>query len=329
MQIRQCWKFGQNSSLATCTSIILWNCYQPLSIISFCCIALPFEANWTMLKIWSEFIFSHFNSVPQLYFESITNHSAYFCSTAFCFLLWQIRQCWKFGQNSSSATHTSIIVWNYYQPLSVLSFPCISHHFEANWTLLKIWSDFIFGRSYLHYSLKLLPTSQHTFIPLHFASFWGKSDNVENLVRIHLWPLVPPLIFETATNHSAYFCSNQSENLLRIHIQPLEPPLFFKTVANHSAYLHSAAFCFISSHYYLFLCYSSKLWPTTKHTLIQQHFAPFQGKSDNAENFFGIHVEPLLPVLLWPTTQHTFIPLHFISFWGKLDNAENLLRIHV
>ena len=164
-----------------------------------------------MLKIWSEFIFSHsyFHYslkllpttqhtfillhctsfwgkrqkrqnlvrihlqplVPPLYFETITNHSAYFHSTAFRFLLRQIGQCWKFGQNTSSAACASIIFWNYYQPLSILSFHCISFPLEANRTMLK--------------------------------------------------------------------------NLVRFHLQPLIPPLFFETITNHSAYLHSTAFCFL------------------------------------------------------------------------------------
>ena len=44
-------KIGQNSSSLIHTSIILQNCGQSLSILSFCCISLHFEANWTMLKI--------------------------------------------------------------------------------------------------------------------------------------------------------------------------------------------------------------------------------------------------------------------------------------
>ena len=41
----------------------------------------------------------------------------------------------------------------------------------------KIWSEFMFDHSYLCYSSKLWPTTQHTFILLHFAPFQGKSDN--------------------------------------------------------------------------------------------------------------------------------------------------------
>ena len=254
-QIGQCWKFGQNSSSETCTSFIFWNYYQPLSILSFHCISLHFEANWTMLKIWSEFMFSHlylhfilkllpttqctfillhFASfwgksdnvknlvgihlwpfVPPLHFETITNHSAYFHSTAFRFFLRQIRQCWKFGRISSLTTPTSIIFWNYYQPLSIPSFCCILLPFDANQTMLKIWSEFIFSHLYLHYCLKLLLTTQHTFILLHFAPFWGKLDNVENLVGFHFQLLLPPLFFETITNHSAYLHSTAFCFLLR------------------------------------------------------------------------------------------------------------------
>ena len=94
-----------------------------------------------------------------LFFKTVPNHSPYFHSAAFHSISGQIRQCWKFGRNLSLATHTSIILQNCDQPLTVLSFHCISLHFRANQTMLKIWSEFIFGHSYLHYSSKLWSTT--------------------------------------------------------------------------------------------------------------------------------------------------------------------------
>ena len=69
----------------------------------------------------------------------------------------------------SLATPTSVILQNCGQSFSVHSLRCISLQFEANQTILKIWSDFIFGHSYLRYSSKLWSITQRTFIPLHFA----------------------------------------------------------------------------------------------------------------------------------------------------------------
>ena len=122
-------------------------------------------------------------------------------------VLSQIRQCWKFGWNSCLTICTSVILQNCDQ-LSISLFHCISLHFKANQTMLNIWSEFMFDHSYLCFSLKLWPATQCTFIPLHFAPFGGKSDIAENFVRIHVWPLVPLLLFKTVTNHSVYLHSS-------------------------------------------------------------------------------------------------------------------------
>ena len=124
--------------------------------------------------------------IPPLSFKTGTNHSPYFHSTAFWSISGQIRQCWKFGQNSPLATLTYIILQNCGQPLSILLFLCILICFKVNQKMLKIWLEFIFSHSSLCYSSKLWPTTQHTFILLHFTPFQGESDNVEYLVRIHL-----------------------------------------------------------------------------------------------------------------------------------------------
>ena len=206
-----------------------------------------------MLKIWSEFIFDHwylryssklwpstqhtfiplcFDSfgakldnienllgihlwsfIPPLFFNTVVIHSAYLHSAAFWFIWGQIGQCWKFGRNSSLIIHTSVILQNCDNTLYINSFCSILVHLGPNWTMFKIWSEFIYDHSYLRYSSKLWPSTQHTFIPQHFGSFGAKSDNIENLVGIHLWSFIPSLLF--------------------------------KTVIIHSTYLHSAAFCFI------------------------------------------------------------------------------------
>ena len=212
-QIGQCWKFGQNSSLIIHTSIILQNCSQPLSVLSFCCILLHFEANQTMLKIWSEVIFDHSYFHYSSKLGSTTQHT---------FIPLHFAPFWGKSDNVENlvgihlrSCHISVILQNCGQPLSVASFCCISLHFEANRTMLKIWSEFIFGHLYLHYSSNLELTTQHTFIPLHFTPFWGKSDNVENLVGIHLWSFVPPLFFKSGANHSVYLCSAAFCSILR------------------------------------------------------------------------------------------------------------------
>ena len=373
-------------------------CDQPLSIPSFHCISFHFEANQTMLKIWSEFMFGHSylryslklwpttqrtfvplhfipfwgksdNAenlvrihvrplVPLLFFKTVTNHSAYLHSTVFPSISRQLGEYWKFGWNSSLATCTSIILQNCGQPLSVPSFHCISFHFESNRTMLKIWSEFMFGHSYLCYSSKLWPTTQHTFIPLYFPPFRGNLENTENLVGIHLWPLVPPFILQN--------CG-----------QPLSVPSFhcisFHFESNRTMLKIWSEFMFGHS----YLCYSSKLSPTTQHTFVPLHFLPFRGNSDNAENLVGIHLRPLVPPLflktvtnhsaylhsaafpsiskanqtmlkiwsefmfghlylrysskLWPTTQCTFIPLHFVYFeanWTMLKIWSEFLFGH-
>ena len=79
----------------------------------------------------------------------------------------------------------------------------------------KIWLEFMFDHSYLCYSSKLWPTTQHTFIPLYFVPYQGKSDNAKNLVRIHFQPLIPQLFFKAVTNYSACLDSTAFCSILR------------------------------------------------------------------------------------------------------------------
>ena len=125
-------------------------------------------------------------------------------------------------------TPTSVILENCDKPLSIPSFCSILVHLGANRTMLKTWSQFIFDHSYLRYSSKLWLSTQHTFILQHFGSFGAKSDNVENLVKIHLWSFIPPLFFKTVAIHSTYphsqhfgsfgVKSDNVENLVGIHL---------------------------------------------------------------------------------------------------------------
>ena len=143
------------------TFVIPQNCGQPLSIPSFRCILLHFEANRTMLKIGqNSSSVIHTSNILQncgqslsilsfhcilLHFEanwtmlkigwnsSLVIHTSIIlqiCGQSlsvplFCcnlVHLRQIGQCWKFDQNLSPVIHTSIILQNCGQQLSIPSF---------------------------------------------------------------------------------------------------------------------------------------------------------------------------------------------------------------
>ena len=214
-------------------------------------------------------------------------------------------------------------------------------------TMLKIgWSSFsiilpsLFLKTVANHSAYLHSTAFHSILR-QIRQYW-------KLGGIHLCSFIPPLFFKTVVNHSAYFHSAAFHSILRqigqcwklgrIHLWSFISLLFLKTVANHSAYLHSTAFCSILRqirqcwklgriHFQSFyLCYSSKLWPTTQHTFVLLHFTPFWDKSDNIENwveFIFAHSYLHYSSKLWSTTQHTFVLLHFTPFWDKSDNVEN------
>ena len=171
---------------------------------------LFFKANWTMLKIWSELMFNclclHYSlklwSSTQLTF--IPLHFESFQANRIMLKIWSD---WMFD-------HLYLRYASKLWPTTP-SLCCILLYFEDNGTMLKNWSEFIFDHSYLCYSSRLYPTIQRTFILLHFALFWGKSDNAKNLVGIYLKLVLPPLFFTTMTNHSVYLSSAAFHSLFR------------------------------------------------------------------------------------------------------------------
>ena len=233
--------------------------------------------------------------------------------------------------------HTSVILQNCGHPLNIPSFRYVLIHLELNWTILKICSEFIFDHSYLHYSSILWPSTQHTFFPQYFGSFGAKLDNVENLVRIHLWSFIPLLFFNTVVIHSAYlhsaafwfiwgqiqeywkFAQNSS---LIIHtsviLQNCDHPLSIPSF--HSILVHLGPNRtmlkiwseFINDHSYL--RYSSKLWSSTQHTFIPQHFGSFGAKSKNIENLVGIHLWSFIPSLFFKTVTIHSTSIHSAAF---------------
>ena len=141
-QIGQCWKFGQNSS-----SVMSYLHYSsklgPTTQHTF--VPLHFATFWGKSDNVENLVGIHLWSfIPLLFFKTVANHSVYLHSAAFCSILGQMGQCWKFGQNSSLVIHTSIILQKCGQLLSILSFCCYLLHFETNQTMLKIWLEFIF-----------------------------------------------------------------------------------------------------------------------------------------------------------------------------------------
>ena len=279
----------------------------------------------------------------------------FFHSAAFWFIWGQIGQCWKFGRNSSMIIHTSVILQKCDNTLYINSFRSILVHLGPNRTMLKIWSEFIFDHSYLRYSSKLWPSTQHTFIPLCFHSFGAKLDNIENLLGIHLWSFIPQLFFNTVVIHSAYlhsaafwflwgqigqcweFVRNSS---LIIHTSvilqncghPLNIPSF-RSILVHlgpNRTMLKIWLEFIFDHSYL--CYSSILWPSIQHTFIPQHFIHLGPNCTMLKiwsEFIFDHSYLRYSSKLWPSTQHTFILQHFRPFGGKSDNVENLVGIHL
>ena len=359
------------------TSVILQNCDYPLNITSFRSILVHLGANRTMLKTWSEFIFDHsylcyssilwssdqhtfilqhfgpfggksdnvenlvgihlWSFIPLLFFKTVAIHPAYLHSAAIWFIWGQIRQYWKFGRNSSLIIHTSIILQNCDHPLYINSFRSNLVHLGPNGTMLKIWLEFIFDHSYLRYSSILWPSTQHTFIPQHFGSFGVKSDNIENLVGIHLWSFIPPLFFKTVAIHPAYLhsaaiwfiwgqirqCWKLGRNSsLIIHtsviLQNCDYPLSIPSFRSILFHLGSNRTMlkiwleYIFSHSYL--RYSSKLWSSTQHTFIPQQFGSFGAKSDNIENLVGIHLWSFIPSLLFKTVTIHSTYLHSAAF---------------
>ena len=81
--------------------------------LHFTFILLHFKTCQTLLKIWSEFIFSH---SYLCYSSKLVKHSVYLHSATFCSVLRQIRQCWKFDQNPSLVIHSFLILQNCGQP---------------------------------------------------------------------------------------------------------------------------------------------------------------------------------------------------------------------